>query len=74
MKTKHKTRIEFHKTKAGGQKGAWRYTVKGANGEILVTSEGYTTKQDAEKGSVALALVMLDYAFNKVHQAIRRLR
>lgn len=71
---KHKAKIEFKKTKAGGQKGAWRYTVKGANGEILVTSEGYTTKHDAERGSAALVLVILDYAFEKAQQAIRRAR
>lgn len=71
---KQKARIEFNKTKAGGQKGAWRYTVKGANGEILITSEGYTTKHDAERGSVVLAAVMLDYAFEKVRKAIERLK
>lgn len=70
MKTKRKAKIEFRKTKAGGQKGAWRYTVKGNNGEILVTSEGYTTKQNAEKGSAALVLVILDYAFEKAQRAI----
>lgn len=74
MKTKHKAKIEFNKTKAGGQKGAWRYTVKGANGEILVTGEGYTTKHDAERGSAALVLVILDYAFDKAQQAVRRSR
>lgn len=72
MKTqsKPKAKILVRKTKAGGQKGAWRYTVKGANGEILVTSEGYTTKQNAERGSAALVLVILDYAFEKAQQAI----
>lgn len=74
MKTKRKAKIEFNKTKAGGQKGAWRYTVKGANGEILVTGEGYTSKQDAERGSAALVLVILDYAFDKAQQAVRRSR
>lgn len=72
--TKHKAKIEFRKTKAGGQKGAWRYTVKGTNGENLVTSEGYTTKQNAERGSAALVLVILDYAFEKAQQMIRRSR
>lgn len=71
---KQKAKIEIKKTKAGGQKGAWRYTVKGANGEILITSEGYTTKHDAERGSVVLAAVMLDYAFEKVRKAIERLK
>lgn len=72
--TKRKAKIEFKKTKAGGQKGAWRYAVKGNNGEILATSEGYTTKQNAEKGLVALALVMMDFAFAEVQNAIRRSR
>lgn len=72
--TKPKAKIEFKKTKAGGQKGAWRYAVKGANGEILVTSEGYTSKYDAARGTVALALVMLDYAFKNMVKLIKRSR
>lgn len=74
MKTKHKAKIEFNKTKAGGQKGAWRYRIRAANGEILVPNEGYTTKQDAERGLSALVLVILDYAFEKAQQAVRRSR
>lgn len=70
MKTKQRAKIEFRKTKTGNQKGAWRYTVKGSNGEILVTSEGYTTKHNAERGSAALVLVILDYAFEKAQRAI----
>lgn len=72
--TKRKAKIEFRKTKAGGQKGAWRYTVKGNNGEILATSEGYTTKQNAERGLAALTLLILDYAFEKAQQMIKRSR
>lgn len=36
-----------HETKEGRQKGAWRYTIKAGNGELLATSEGYSTKRDA---------------------------
>ena len=38
--------IEIFKDDAGG----WRYRVKAANGEILVTSESYTRKADARRG------------------------
>lgn len=37
-------------------KGEWRYRVKGANHEILVTSEGYTTEEDAHRGFAALLI------------------
>lgn len=44
-----KAKIIFTKTKAGAQKGAWRYTIKAGNGELLATSEGYTSKRDARR-------------------------
>ena len=49
-----KPRIQFRKTKAGGQKGAWRFYVFGANGEPLATSEGYTSRRKAVFGMMAL--------------------
>lgn len=36
----------------------WRYRIKGKNGEILVTSEGYTTQRDASRGLGDLADVV----------------
>lgn len=36
------------------QAGEWRYRIKGANGEPLVTSEGYRDKTDAKRGFEAL--------------------
>lgn len=58
---KPKAKILVRKTKAGGQKGAWRYSVLAANGEPLVTSEGYTTKKDAERGSIDLTVAVLEF-------------
>lgn len=49
MTTKRRAKITFKKTSAGAQKGAWRYTIKAPNGELLVTSEGHTSKRDAER-------------------------
>lgn len=60
VKIKQKAKVEFKKTSAGNQKGAWRYTVKGGNGETLATSEGYTTKQDAERGFCNLVSMVLE--------------
>jgi uncharacterized protein YegP (UPF0339 family) len=30
--------------------GSWRWRLKARNGEILAQSEGYTRKEDAERG------------------------
>lgn len=35
-------------------KGEWRFRVKGRNGEIVATSEGYTRKDDAKRGYFTL--------------------
>lgn len=40
--------------------GEWRYRVKGRNGEIMATSEGYTRPEDAERGLADLRRVMLN--------------
>lgn len=61
MKTKRKATVEIKKTKSGKQKGAWRYSIKAANGEKLCTSEGYTSEADAERGMVALTAAVLEY-------------
>lgn len=50
MKTKRRAKITFRKTKAGAQKGEWRYRIFAFNGEPLATSEGYTSKHDAKRG------------------------
>lgn len=34
--------------------GEFRYRLKGGNGEVMATSEGYTTRTDAERGFVDL--------------------
>jgi len=36
------------------EKGDFRFRVKGGNGEIIVTSEGYTRKHDATRGFATL--------------------
>jgi uncharacterized protein YegP (UPF0339 family) len=40
----------------------WRFRVKGRNGEILATSEGYTRKHDAERGLETLTLTLVGLA------------
>lgn len=42
------------------EKGEWRFRVKGKNGEPIVTSEGYTTPGDAERGLATLRRVLRD--------------
>ena len=39
--------------------GEWRYRVVGRNGEIMVTSEGYTSSSDARRGLADLATELL---------------
>lgn len=39
----------------------WRFRVKGANGEIVASSESYTTKADAERGAATLKRLMRDH-------------
>jgi uncharacterized protein YegP (UPF0339 family) len=70
MKTKAK--VEIKKTTSGNQKGAWRYTVKAANGETLVTSEGYTTKADAERGLLDLTTALLEHLGDRFRGWARR--
>lgn len=41
-------------------KGEWRFRVKGRNGEIVATSEGYTRKDDAKRGFFALRSIVKD--------------
>lgn len=72
MKTKPKSKIIINKTKSGGQKGPWRYSIIAANGETLVTSEGYTTKKDAERGSVHLTLSVLEITGDRFLDWARR--
>lgn len=38
--------FEIYKDKAG----EYRFRLKASNGEIIAVSEGYTTKQNAQKG------------------------
>ena len=42
--------------------GEWRYRIKGRNGEIMATSEGYTRPQDAERGLADLRRVLNETA------------
>lgn len=39
----------------------WRFRVKGRNGEIVASSEGYTTKSAAIVGAGALKRLMKDH-------------
>jgi uncharacterized protein YegP (UPF0339 family) len=43
----------------------WRFRVKGKNGEIVVTSEGYTRKRDAVRGFMTLQDIMEEIAANE---------
>lgn len=72
MKTKRKAKVEIKKTTSGHAKGAWRYTVRGANGETLVTSEGYTTSKDAERGLADLSSALLFHIGDNLGDWIRR--
>lgn len=38
--------------------GEWRFTVKGKNGEVVVTSEGYTREADAKRGVETLKRIL----------------
>ena len=40
--------------------GEWRFRVKGANGEIVASSEGYTRKADALRGIDTLRRLLND--------------
>lgn len=51
--------VTFQKTKSGNQKGAWRFTIKAANGETQATSEGYTSKDNAQRGFADLVASVL---------------
>lgn len=40
------------------EKGDWRFRIKGLNGEIVATSEGYTRPTDAARGLRDLRLIL----------------
>lgn len=40
--------------------GEWRFHVKGANGEIVAQSEGYTTRRGCERGLAALQRIVVE--------------
>lgn len=42
--------------------GEWRFNVKGANGEIVAQSEGYTTRRGCERGLQALQRIVVEEA------------
>jgi uncharacterized protein len=42
------------------EQGEHRFRIKGGNGEVLATSEGYTRKQDAVRGFWDLARAAAD--------------
>ena len=65
---KRKPKITFTKTKAGAQKGEWRYRIFALNGEPLVTSEGYTSKYDANRGFDALREVILSLSLPRFQE------
>lgn len=39
--------------------GEYRFRIKGANGEIVMTSEGYTTHADARRGFMTLRHIII---------------
>lgn len=42
------------------EKGEWRFRVKGKNGEIVATGEGYSRPADAERGLATLRRILRD--------------
>ena len=42
------------------EEGGFRFRVKGKNGEIVATSESYTTRGDAERGLATLRRILRD--------------
>ena len=53
--------------------GEWRFRVKGRNGEIVATGEGYTRKHDAERGLEDLRRILDETDKGKiVHTNISR--
>lgn len=40
--------------------GEWRFRVKGLNGEIVATGEGYTRREDALRGFDTLKTILGD--------------
>lgn len=72
MKTKRKAKVEIKKTTSGAQKGAWRYTIIGANGKTMAASEGYTSKSDAERGMADLSATILTFIGDNLGDWIRR--
>lgn len=48
--------IEFYQDEAG----AHRFRVKGANGEIVASSEGYSRKTDAQRGYADLWAIVIE--------------
>ena len=43
--------------------GEWRFRVKGKNGEIVATSEGYTRERDAHRGAETLIAIIRNHGF-----------
>lgn len=58
--------IEIFKDKAG----EYRYRIKGANGEVMVSSEGYTRKADALRGVHDLMRVLQTVTISQVKDQI----
>jgi uncharacterized protein YegP (UPF0339 family) len=49
-------KFEIYKDKAG----EYRFTLKAPNGEIIAVSEGYSSKQNANKGVLAVKKYAVD--------------
>jgi hypothetical protein len=58
---KRNAAIEIFKDK----KDQFRFRIKGANGEIVAQSEGYTTKAKCKKGIDALGTIFYNYDFHE---------
>ena len=50
---KSKPKVKFVIGKSGNQKGNVYFKVYGGNGELICSSEGYTSKSKAKKGAFA---------------------
>lgn len=50
--------IQFYEDEAG----EWRFRILGTNGETVASSEGYTRKEDAQRGYATLWAIIVQNA------------
>ena len=58
------SKFQFFKRKAG----QFQFRLKATNGEIVVSSEGYTTLQNCKKGVEAIQVIAADAAVEELQK------